>query len=195
MKKQRIQLVLLLVILLALGAGLFAIRRYNEVQAQKPVETEEKDTVIEGSPEDIVRFSYDYEGERYVFEKEDGTWYVEGDHSMEVTQYYITAMLSGIMPLVVEQTLEDVSDFSQYGLEEPQRNITLETEEGSYVLWVGDSNAITNMRYVRVNSGTDVYTLSQTLITRFDRSLDDIVTVPDDEEENPDGDEQPDGEE
>ncbi len=185
MKRQRTQLLILVVVLCALGAAFFGIRQYNKIQAQKPVEEEDIISVIDAATEEVTAFSYDYEGETYCFEKEDETWYAAEDHSLNIKQTRITSMLGGVTPLTATQVVENVTDLAQYGLVTPQRTIALETAGASYILYVGDKNELTSSFYVSTPSTDTVYVVSSSAINRFNYALEDLV----EEEEESSGEE------
>lgn len=174
MKKQKMQMILLLALLLIVVAALVGLRVYNDAQANKPAEVD-GEVVIEMEYADTELLSYEYEDETYSFERVDDVWYVKGDHSQNVKQYRIKAMMSEIAPLVAVQVIENVTDFSQYGLAEAQRTITFGDDMEQYTLSVGDKNSLSNTYYVRVNDSTDVYVVEQTCVTRFNTTLDEIV--------------------
>ena len=175
MKRQRAQLLILVVVLCALAAAFFGIRQYNKLQAQKPAEEEESIFVIDALKEDVTAFSYDYEGEIYSFEKEDETWYAAEDHSLNIKQTRMTSMLGGVMPLTATQIIENVTDLEQYGLVTRQKTITLETEGASYILYVGDKNELTSSYYVSLPSTDIVYVVSSSAINRFNYALEDLI--------------------
>lgn len=177
MKKQRVQMLVLIVVLCALAAAFFGIRQYNKIQAEKPVEEEEQVIVIDAAAEEVTAFSYDYEGENCSFEKEEDIWYIAGDHSLNVTQSRMTTMLSGVTPLTATQVIENVTDLEQYGLAEPQRTITVETVGASYILYVGEKNDLTSSYYVSLPSTDTVYVVSASDINRFNYSLEDLIEV------------------
>lgn len=176
MRKQRSQLIGLLVILVVLCGGFFGIKQYNRIQAEKP-EEDDSTIIVDISSEDVVRFAYDYEGEAYTFEKKEDTWYYAEDHSLNMTQYRITNMLSNVTPLRVSNVIEDVTDMAQYGLKEPSRSIRFETATESYIFYVGDYNAMSSVYYICSPSGTTVYTVSGQTINGFNYALEDLVEV------------------
>ena len=180
MKKQQTQMLVLLIILVALGAAFFGVKQYNKAQAEKPAEPE-GEVIIDVNPEDIVRFSYDYNGETYTFEKEEDTWYYADDHSLKLLQYRTSNLPDGVAPLTAKQVLEDVSDLSQYGLSEPQRTITYETESASYILYVGDNNQMTSSYYVCMPSDATVYVVASSAINRFDVTVEDLIDTSEEE--------------
>ncbi|MGN0168351.1 MAG: DUF4340 domain-containing protein [Acetatifactor sp.] len=180
MEKQRKQIVILLVILVVLAALLFGVKQYNKAQAEKPAETN-KEVIIDVNSDDIIRYSYDYEGETYTFEKEGDTWYYAEDHSLKLLQYRTGSLPEGVAPLEATQVIEDVTDLSQYGLNEPQKTISYETATESYILYVGDRNSVTASYYVCMPSDATVYVIAATDINRFNVSLDDLIDTSEEE--------------
>lgn len=174
MKKQQTQMLIMLVVFFALCAALLCVKQYNKAQAEKPEETEGV-VVIDVDADDIIRFSYDYEDETYTFEKEDDTWYYAEDHERILLQYYTGSLVTGVAPLTATQVIENVSDFGQYGLTEPQRTISYETATGSYILYVGDKNTVTSTYYVCLPSEAAVYVVEASDINRFNVTLDNLI--------------------
>lgn len=181
MKKQRVQLLVLAIVLIALCAALLGVRQYNQAQAEKP-EEEEGEVVLAVEADDIIRFSYDYEGVTYTFEKEGDTWYYAEDHDLTLRQYYTASLVTGVAPLVATQIIENVTDMGQYGLTEPQRTISYETATGSYILYVGDKNTVTSGYYVCLPSESAVYVVDSADISRFNVTLDNLVDDTEEEE-------------
>ena len=103
MKKQPKQFLLLLVALVLLVGGYFGLRAYNKVSAEKEEQALEETvvTMIDAAVEDVVEFSYDYNGETYTYEKEDGIWYYAPDHSLNLQQGMVSGMLMIVRRLAV----------------------------------------------------------------------------------------------
>lgn len=179
MKKQKIQLIALVLILAALAGSFFGIRKYKETQAEKPVE-EEGTALFDLASEDVVNIIYDYDGETYQYEKAEGTWYLAQDHSLTVKQYYLNTMAAGVSSLTAVQTIENAEDLSQYGLDAP-RTIIFDTAVQRFRIYVGDRNAVTSSCYIQLpdKPGT-VYIVPETLINRFNHGPEDIIEVQED---------------
>lgn len=180
MKKTKRLLVLLFVLLL-LVFGFWGLQRYNEKQSE--VVEEEGIIVVDVAKEDIVRFSFEYNGETHELEKEEDTWYYTEDRSLDVTQYVITNMLAKLAPLKAETVIEDVTDMAQYGLMEEIRTIRYETENASYLFQVGDYNSVSDVYYIRRPADTTVYAVSADVITAFDKELSSFITESESTEE------------
>lgn len=174
MKKQRKQLIILLVILVILAAGFYGIRQYNKVQSNK-AQDDTITAVVTVDPEDIVKISYEYEGETYTMEKEEDTWYDAADHSQNLIQYRITSIANTLASLSATQVIENVTDMSQYGLVEGYRTISFETASESYIFYLGEQNTITKDYYICKPSESTVYAVESSFVSKFNYSLDDMV--------------------
>lgn len=175
MKRQKVQILVLAAILALLGAGFFGLKRYNA--AQKDKEDEQTDTipVVELNPEDIIKISYEYEGDVYVLEKKGNTWYDTEDENRGLTQYRITAMAEKLASLTAKQVIPEVMDMEQYGLTEGYRTISFETSRISYIFYIGDRNDITSDYYICKPSERCVYAVDSSVVTQFDHNLDEFT--------------------
>lgn len=174
MKKQRNQLIFLVVALAILAAGFFALKYYNKQQDENAKEAV-SDVVFDVGAEDILKITYEYSGETNCFEKVDGTWYYAKDHSLDINQYNINSMAEKCAGLAATQTIEDVTDMSQYGLDTDARTIRFETAEESYTFKIGDNNTITDIYYICEPEDSTVYAVSSSIVTVFNYTLDDVV--------------------
>lgn len=168
-----IEMLLALVVLAAVFLGL---RQYNKNESADTSATEDTvETVLDVDYDDITNFSYVYEGETYSFEKEEDTWYYTGDHSLNLNQNRIKAMLLKVAPLKVNQVIENVMDMSQYGLADPERTIQYETADRSVIINVGNLNSMTSQYYIAFPSEMKVYVVATNVVTGFNYTLDDLV--------------------
>ena len=116
-----------------------------------------------------------YEGETYAFEKKDETWYYTDDHSLNLNQERIKAMILKVAPLKADQVIENVTDMSQYGLADPERTIQYETADRSVIINVGNLNSMTSQYYIAFPSKMKVYVVTTNVVTGFNYTLDDLV--------------------
>lgn len=174
----------MLLALVLLAAAFLGIRQYNKNAASTTSATEDtQETVLDVNSDDIISFSYVYDGETYSFEKEDDTWYYADDHSLNLKQERIKAMLLKVAPLKVNQAIENVTDMSQYGLADPERTIQYETADRSVIINVGNLNSMTSQYYIAFPSEMTVYAVTTNVVTGFNYTLDDLVEVEETAEE------------
>lgn len=107
--------------------------------------------------------------------KKDETWYYTDDHSLNLNQERIKAMILKVAPLKADQVIENVTDMSQYGLADPERTIQYETADRSVIINVGNLNSMTSQYYVAFPSEMKVYVVATNVVTGFNYTLDDLV--------------------
>lgn len=176
MKKQRMQLIILLAALVLLVVGLFGLKKYNQSQEETPAE-ENKEVVVDITTEDVTAFSYEYAGGTYSFEKEDGTWYAVGDHSLNIDQDTIAYILRNIAPLKVAETIENVSDMEQYGLATDMRMFSFSTATDTYIFYIGDLNSMASAYYICKPSDNKIYMVDSLIVNSFNYTLEDLIVV------------------
>ena len=125
--------------------------------------------------DDITSFRYVYEGETYAFEKEDDTWYYTDDHSLNLNQDRIKAMILKVAPLKADQVIGNVTEVTQYGLADPDRTIQYETADRSVIINVGNLNSMTSQYYIAFPSEMKVYVVATNVVTGFNYTLEDLV--------------------
>ena len=176
MKKKQRQMIGMLLALVVLAAVFLGIRQYNKNASSATSTTEDtQETVLDVNSDDITSFRYVYEGETYAFEKEDDTWYYADDHSLNLNQDRIKAMILKVAPLKAEQVIENVTDMSQYGLADPERTIQYETADRSVIINVGNLNSMTSQYYIAFPSEMKVYVVTTNVVTGFNYTLEDLV--------------------
>lgn len=176
MKKKQRQMIGMLLALVVLAAAFLGIRQYNKNASSATSTTEDtQETVLDVNSDDITSFSYVYEGETYAFEKKDETWYYTDDHSLNLNQERIKAMILKVAPLKADQVIENVTDMSQYGLADPERTIQYETADRSVIINVGNLNSMTSQYYIAFPSEMKVYVVATNVVTGFNYTLDDLV--------------------
>ena len=166
----------MLLALVVLAAAFLGIRQYNKNASSAASTTEDtQETVLDVNSDDITSFSYVYEGETYAFEKKDETWYYTDDHSLNLNQERIKAMILKVAPLKADQVIENVTDMSQYGLADPERTIQYETADRSVIINVGNLNSMTSQYYIAFPSEMKVYVVATNVVTGFNYTLEDLV--------------------
>lgn len=166
----------MLLALVVLAAAFLGIRQYNKNASSATSTTEDtQETVLDVNSDDITSFSYVYEGETYAFEKKDETWYYTDDHSLNLNQERIKAMILKVAPLKADQVIENVTDMSQYGLADPERTIQYETADRSVIINVGNLNSMTSQYYIAFPSEMKVYAVTTNVVTGFNYTLEDLV--------------------
>lgn len=170
-KKQMIAGIVLLI--LCIG-GYFGVKAYNSSQEKKQEAETMKPVGIEVA--DVTGFSYMNNGGILSFEKDGEDWIYVGDTSLDMDEESIESMLEEVCGVTSTEkiTAENLSD---YGFDEPTNTITLNTAEGSIVVKVGMYNEIVSKYYLSIDDSTELYLVDSTIVTGFDKSVEDLEAV------------------
>lgn len=208
MRKQNRQFIILAVVLIALIGGYIGLTQYNSRQQEQEADPVEGEVLIDISRDDILRFSYVYNGETYAFEKTrisvdsqgdnntdesmddsggaakpqtENRWVYTEDTSLNLIQSRLNTMAGKLTSIVAQNIINDVTDMSQYGLDAPSTVLHWETEQRSYTYNVGDYNSISGVYYICEPDSRTVYTVSASLGKGFDYNLEDLIEKESDE--------------
>lgn len=187
MKKQKKQLIIMLLVLAILGVGYVLLQRYNmsKERAAMADTTEQLFEQFGGEIDSsqVTELSY-YFGEEFCsFVKEGDVWKVKGDEELTLKQSPINTMVSSAVATYIVSRLEEVADLSQYGLQEPTNTITLKVAGTEHVIKVGNTNEMTSYLYLQMDDSSTVYVVSSGITTSFNQGLDDLIETEEIEEE------------
>lgn len=177
MKKQKIQMLALLAVVALLCAAYAGIRYYNKNQEKKEEEAEKAETISVTDLEvsDIIKFSYQLEGQQLSFTKEGDEWKYDGDTSLDMDEDAIETMLSKAVNVTAEEAVTEYENLEDFGLENPSNTIMLATEEGETILYVGNQNEIMNQYYLKTADSDTIYLVGSAVATGFDKSIEELT--------------------
>ncbi len=177
MKRTR-KLGILLGVLLVACVAAFAALRYEEHQEQ--IKNSEE-TILEIPEDTVTNLSWSIkDGDEFSLRKEGDTWIYEADETFPVDAEKVSSMLSMFEDFGVSFVIEDVEDYSQYGLENPVCTIDLDTSEQSYEIALGDYSKMDSERYVSIGDG-NVYLVQTDPYDTFNCELKSLIaqdTIP-----------------
>ena len=177
MKRTR-KLGILLGVLLVACVAAFAALRYEEHQEQ--IKNSEE-TILEIPEDTVTNLSWSIkDGDEFSLRKEGDTWIYEADETFPVDAEKVSSMLSMFEDFGVSFVIEDVEDYSQYGLENPVCTIDLDTSEQSYEITLGDYSKMDSERYVSIGDG-NVYLVQTDPYDTFNCELKSLIaqdTIP-----------------
>lgn len=171
MKKKGLPLLIGVVALVLLTVLYVMLVRHN-------TETEEEDTTVKVFDLDTgdvaaVRFSLD--GEEETFTLKDDTWSLASDAAFEVDSSKMSSLLDAVTAMAATRTLDNVTDLSEYGLDEPVQTMVLTMADGTvYTICWGSSNDMTGDDYVYIKEKEDVvYTVDYSILDALGETLED----------------------
>ncbi len=156
MKRSKRILALVAILVVACTAT-FALTKYEEKQE----EIQNSDAIILEIPADTVQsLSWEYTEDGLAFHKGDDGWLYDDDEAFPVSEDKVADILSHFEAFGVNFIIENVEDYSQYGLDDPECVIHLTTSNQSYDIKLGDFSKMDKQRYVDIGDG-NVYLVSE----------------------------------
>lgn len=161
---------ILLGVLAAACMATFGVMRYEE-HKEKIKNSEE--VILELSRDSVKSLSWEHESETLSFRR-DEAWVYEEDEAFPVDEEKINGLLEQFEAFGVSFAIEEVEDYSQYGLDNPVLTIRMETEDQSYEMLLGNYSNMDAKRYVSIGDG-NVYLVEEDPLEQFDVGLSDLI--------------------
>ena len=180
MKRQTRLIALFCVLAVAVGAAV-GLSLYSE-EAEQIAESGE--VVFELPVDEVTALSWEYtdeEGETVSLAfTNDGGWSYDGDAAFPVDGEALTELLDYFAAMPAAFVIEDVTDYGQYGLEEPLCTIDITAGETEYEITLGDYSELDYQRYLSLGDGR-AYLVNDDPMELYRLTLDDLMlddTIP-----------------
>ena len=146
-------LLILLAVLIAASITVVIISRHE----QKKEEIKNSDAIILEIPkESVTALSFEYEETKLSFSRgSEGTFLWDEDAAFPADQEKIDNLLSVFESFGVSFVIENVEDFAQYGLTDPEAKIRISTASGTTDVLLGAFSTIDEKRYVSIGDGKE----------------------------------------
>lgn len=150
MKRSK-RILCLTAILVLVCAATVAMSGYEEKQEQ----IRNSDTIILQIPqESVTALSWTYSsGDGLAFTKTEAGWQYDEDTTFPVSLTRIQEILTPFESYGVTFVIENVDDYSQYGLDEPECTLSLTTADKEYTVKMGDFSKMDEQRYIDIGDG------------------------------------------
>lgn len=132
-----------------------------------------KYTILTIEPDMVKTLSWTYESQVLTFTHTEDTWSYVDDSTFPLDSSYIDSMLSSLNGIQASKIIEDVTDLSMYGLDEPVCSISVDAG-GAYAILIGNETALDGLRYVSIGDD-NVYLVEDALLTSFSYGLYDLL--------------------
>ena len=170
MKKVR-NLLLCATLLLAAAGICFALTRGQKHGGKREM-------LIALTADKIAGISWtDADGETLSFIREEGKWICKTDPSAVLDQAEMNTLCAGMTGISVFQTMQDVKDLAQYGLNPPAVTVSVTDLSGNVItVALGDINDAAGVVYA-VRDGNDgyVYAVTPSIRTAVQKKLEDLL--------------------
>lgn len=111
-----------------------------------------------------------------VLEHDGGKWAITAPESLPADQSTANTVASSLNPLTADGVVENTSsNLSKFGLSSPSLTVTVKKKNGkSQEILFGDDVPAGSLVYARLENSPKVYTVSSSVKTSFDKSLNDL---------------------
>lgn len=155
--KRAKKLIALGVIFAILSVSTLILTKYEEKQE----DIQNSDEVLLEIPTDTVEsISWEFEEEGLSFQKGEAGWSYDEDENFPVSEEKMTDLLSHFEAFGVSFIIENVEDYSQYGLDNPEGVVSITTAEQSYEIKIGNFSQMDEKRYIDIGDG-NVYLVNE----------------------------------
>ncbi len=171
MKRSK-RIYILLGVLAVVCLATFAAIKFEERQEQ--IRTSEE-VILELAAEEVQSLSWSYGDTTLSFTRnESGNWRWDEDEAFPVNEEKMNELLEQFSAFSVSFAIEEVADYSQYGLDTPACTIILATAEQEYTLTLGDFSKLDSQRYVSIGDG-NAYLVSTDPMETYEITIKDII--------------------
>ena len=165
MEKQKKQLIGLLAVLIVAVIAFVVISKLPDGE-----ESEDKENYVVTTldADAVTKLVYTNESGTVSLTKSGSDWICEEDKGVDIDEDTVNNMVGKVASLTSENRLENITDVSQYGLDDPTLKILISDGSDSYTLFVGDYNETTYTYYLCLESDmSTVYTTQSGTISDF----------------------------
>ena len=167
--------VLILIVLLVLYFVIDLQQKKSDQEAETE-ETEESSLPASVTEDEISKVTVKNGDVTMTYVKNDDTWTYEEDPDFPLDESAVNTKMNCLTTLTVDRVLESPEDFSEYGLDKPQQEVTvLKTDGTTFTLYIGNQNSSNNDFYVKVDDGADVYTMPSSSVNAFNMQPYDVA--------------------
>lgn len=172
MKKQKIQILILLVLCIVCVGGYFIIRNHTFETEEETVSVD----VTSFNKDDVTELILSGDHEVHLV-KTDDIWTESSLPDETIKESTVNTLLNEIANITTTETVvEAPEDLSQYGLEEPFRTITAVLSDGTQVvIYAGNKSDLLSEYYIKVEGDDNVYLVSSNIVTDFDKDPEDFI--------------------
>ena len=169
--KRTTKLLVLGGVLLALCIAFVAVLGIE--QKQENIRAEEA-VILSLSAGDIQSIAWDTDGEGLAFHRDGEGWVYDDDAAFPVSTDAMEKLLANFDALSSAFVIENVENYGDYGLDDPQTTITFTTADATHTLHLGDFSAMDQQRYLDMGDGK-VYLMQEDPLDYVDLALGDLL--------------------
>lgn len=148
--KRTKKLGIMLGVLALLCVMTFAISMVKEKKENIEISGE---TILSIPTETVKSFTWTEGEDTLAFHRTESGWAYDEDENFPASTEKVEALLKPFAAFGAGFTIEEAEDLGLYGLAEPTAKLTIETEEQTYEILMGDYSQMDQQRYVSIGDG------------------------------------------
>ena len=180
-KRGKSLLLLSLVLLLLLGATAAVMTLLPDEDTEAEESVNEGVEILTLKEEDASAINWTVNGETFAMDKDGEDWVLSSDPAFPLSQEHMSAIFTDLGGLLSYNTLENVTDLAEYGLDDPTAVIHVDDANKKLVtIHLGDAAPMDSLRYLSLGDGK-VYMVSNAILQNYNVTLDDLMayeTIP-----------------
>ena len=163
---------ILLAIAVLVGVATFALTRYEEEKEQIR-NTDE--IILQIASDSVTALSWKYEEDSVLgFHKGESGWVYDADEAFPVSEQKVMDILAEFEEFTATFIIGNVTDYSQYGMDDPECTLTVTTGEKTHTIKLGAFSKMDQQRYVDIGDG-NVYLVGEDPMDYVDSSLSSMI--------------------
>ncbi len=170
MKRKKTLLVLCIILLVAV-IGIIAEKAFK--QHMDKINTIDEE-VFAISEDDITGMTVTYGEDEISLTHSDNKWAYDKDADFPVDQDYVADFVANFDSVHASFIIDDVDDYSQYGLLDPEATVVFTTADGEKKVSFGSFSKIDEKRYICVDDGS-VYLIDEDILNNLSAKLNDFL--------------------
>ena len=170
MKRSK-RIIILAAVLIVASAATFALTKYEKKQEEIK---NSDDIILKIKGDSVTSVSWKNDDSELAFHKDDDKWIYDKDEAFPVSEDAINNMLSHFEEFGASFSIDNVDDYGQYGLDDPQCVLNISTEKKDYELKIGDYSKMDEQRYVDIGDGK-VYLVSEDPVSFLETELSGVI--------------------
>lgn len=173
MKKQKIQLLVLLAVCVLCVGGYFLIHSHDfETKEELP-----EVSVTDFNKDDVTELTVSGDNALKLVKGGDSVWTEASIPEEPIQQESVNMLLSEIDNITTSETvIESPEDLSQYGLDEPFRTITATLSDGTTVtIHAGAKSDLLSKYYVKTEGSETVYMVDSYIVEDFAKTPQELI--------------------
>ena len=167
-KKKKIYILLSILVILCITTIIVS----NTEQKKEDIKTN-GEVVLKINPSDVTSLSWTVNKTTLSFTKDD-CWTYDDDSNFPLDNTKISDLLGIFKSFSSTYVIENVTDYSQYGLSNPVCTINISTADNDYTIKLGDVSKMDSQRYVDIGDG-NVYLAASDPYDNYDISISSLI--------------------